>query len=61
MPHLKKLQKYEVYRMDTTAEPLRREVMLELPIENGYTPYMHQFANTPNYLVFMQVLLQRSE
>ena len=28
-------------------------MVLELPIADGETPYMHQFANTPNYLVFM--------
>ena len=54
MPHIRAMDKYQVFRMDTTAEPLRREVMIELPIENGMTPYMHQFGNTPRYLVFMQ-------
>lgn len=53
-PHFKALSKYQIFRIDTEADgPLQREVIMELPIPNGYMPYMHQFANTPNYLVLM--------
>ena len=54
MPHMRTTNLYRFFRMDTSAEPLRREVFLELPIPNGETPYMHQFAHTPRYLVLVQ-------
>eukprot|EP00937_MAST-01D_sp_MAST-1D-sp2_P005799 g5799.t1 len=62
-PHVKAMSKYQIFRIDTSVPegtPLRREVVLELPIPSGEIPYMHQFANTPNYLVLMQFPLHWS-
>ena len=54
-PHLGKLDTFELYRIDTSqGDTLTREVILKLPISNGYTPYMHSFAHTPNYIVFFR-------
>ena len=54
-PHLGKLDSFELYRVDTShGDNLEREVILKLPITNGYTPYMHSFAHTPNYIVFFR-------
>ena len=60
MPHVGAVNKFVFFRLDTSAEPLRRELLLEIPIPNGRTPYMHQFAHTPSYLVLVQYPLHWS-
>jgi carotenoid cleavage dioxygenase-like enzyme len=60
MPHVGAVNKYQFYRLDTTATPLKREIILEMSIPNGRTPYMHQFAHTPRYLVLMHFPLHWS-
>jgi carotenoid cleavage dioxygenase-like enzyme len=51
LPHIGEVHKLQFYRVDTTKEPLSREVMIEIPMKD--LSYLHQFANTPNYLVLL--------
>lgn len=48
-PHLRTPHKMKLFRVDTTATPLTREVVMEIPLSD--VSYLHQFANTPNYIV----------
>merc|ERR1711871_48511 len=41
------------WRVDTTKEPLRREVVLNLTSAEP-PPYMHQFGHTPNYFFLFE-------
>ena len=41
------------WRVDTTKEPLRREVVLNLTTAEP-PPYMHQFGHTPNYFLLFE-------
>ena len=52
LPHTDKLHKLKFYRIDTTKTPLSREVFLEIP--NERISYVHSFAHTKNYIVFME-------
>lgn len=54
--HLKDLNEWVLYRMRTVdvGGPVVREQILKLPLSDGTVPYMHSFANTPNYLVLFQ-------
>ena len=52
--HYKDLNEWVFYRMRTDDEggPIVRELInLTLPLADHEVPYMHSFANTPNYLV----------
>ena len=51
VPDLKHFNKWQLFRIDTRKTPQAREIVLELPIENGRTNYVHQFAQTENFLV----------
>ena len=54
--HMKDLNEWVLYRMRTVDEggPIMREPIMKLPLADGSVPYMHSFANTPNYLVLFQ-------
>ena len=53
--HPSEMDRWEFYRIDTSGgDLLTREILLEMPIKNGHTPYMHSFAHTPNYIVVFQ-------
>merc|ERR1712164_180611 len=43
----------QFYRIDTTKEPLQREIVFVQSTDHP-PPYMHQFANTPNYLILFE-------
>jgi hypothetical protein len=49
--HREGAHKLQFYRVDTTKEPLTREVMIDIDVQD--LSYLHQFANTPNYLVLL--------
>lgn len=44
--------KYQIWRIDTSKEPLQREIVMEIPM-TGFV-FMHQFAHTKNYIVFVE-------
>jgi len=43
----------QFYRIDTTKEPLEREVVFNMTSDKP-PPYMHQFAHTPNYFILFE-------
>ena len=58
MPHVMKMNEFHLFRIDTekAAETgsLEREFVLKMPLEDGFVPYMHSFAQTPNYFVLFK-------
>jgi len=54
--HAKDLNEWILYRMNTVnvGGPIEREAIMKLPLADHTVPYMHSFANTPNYLVLFQ-------
>ncbi len=58
MPHVMKMNEFHLFRVDTekAAETgsLEREFVLKMPLEDGFVPYMHSFAQTPNYFVLFK-------
>ena len=55
MPKVGAMHMYRMYRVDTTVLPLRREVVFSMPVD--VPAYMHQFAHTPNYIVYFEYSL----
>ena len=53
--HPGEMNLWQFYRIDTSAgDTLKREVVFEMPIKNGHSPYMHSFAHTENYIVMFE-------
>eukprot|EP01062_Namystynia_karyoxenos_P070245 TRINITY_DN65631_c0_g1_i1.p1 TRINITY_DN65631_c0_g1~~TRINITY_DN65631_c0_g1_i1.p1 ORF type:complete len:579 (+),score=210.52 TRINITY_DN65631_c0_g1_i1:72-1739(+) len=52
------MNEYVLYRIDNTKKPLQREVVLKWKVHGdgflGWPTFMHQFAVTENYVVFME-------
>jgi beta,beta-carotene 9',10'-dioxygenase len=57
MPHVMKMNEYVFYRIDTSKveeQGMVREAVLKIPVGDGELPYMHSFAQTPNYFVLFK-------
>ena len=58
MPHVMKMNEFHLFRVDTEKAAregsMSREFVLKMPLEDGYVPYMHSFAQTPNYFVLFK-------
>lgn len=57
-PHVMKLNEFQMFRVDEEKAArdgsLAREYVLKLPMRDGFVPYMHSFAQTPNYFVLFR-------
>ena len=55
MPHFKQPSKYSLYRIDVSGgKELKREVVMEIPIDSNGIVYMHSFAQTSKYIIFFE-------